>query len=137
MKLIKHMSAAALALGLLIPAAFAHHSTNGIYNEETEIEITGTVKSWRFINPHPSLILSVVNAAGVSEDWDVSYGGSAVTHLVRRGYTADTFKEGETITVKGHPALLETARGILMEGGLATVPRRADGSPVVAAPAGR
>ncbi|MDT8405529.1 DUF6152 family protein [Sulfuriflexus sp.] len=136
MKLIKLFGTAALALGLLVQSAFAHHSTNGIYNEEIDIEITGRVKAWRFINPHPSLTLEVTNSAGVVEEWDVSYGGSAVTHLVRRGYSADTFKVGETITLSGHPALLETAHGILMEGQGRT-PVRADGTPVVPAQGSR
>jgi hypothetical protein len=127
MKLIKLLAAAGLGLALLVQAAFAHHSTNGIYDEEREVELTGKVKSWRFINPHPSLILEVTNEAGVVEEWDVSYGGSAVAHLVRRGYTAETFKPGDMITVKGYPALLESARGLLME---RNNPTRADGSPL-------
>jgi hypothetical protein len=131
MNLIKLLSATALGLGLLMPAAFAHHSTNGIYDEAKEVEITGTVKAWRFINPHPSLVLSVTNADGVVEDWDVSYGGSAVAHLSRRGYTADTFKPGDAISVKGHPALLQSARGLLME---RNDPTRPDGTPVISRP---
>ncbi|MEY4641752.1 MAG: hypothetical protein RLZZ227_1746 [Pseudomonadota bacterium] len=121
------------AAGFSLVAAFAygHHSTNGIYNEETEVELTGTVKEWRFINPHPTLKLMVKDASGVEAEWDVSYGGSAVTHLVRRGYTADTFKPGDEIVVKGFPALLEGAHGLLMEG---NNPTKADGTPIIAAP---
>lgn len=128
MKAVKTLCAS-LALSVVAAAAFAHHSTNGIYDEERELELTGKVISWKFINPHPTLKLEVVNADGVAEEWDLSYGGSAVTHLVRRGYTADTFKPGDMIKAKGHPALLEGAHGLLMEG--TGDPVRADGTPII------
>lgn len=117
-----------LGLSLAAVLAFGHHSTNGIYDEAREVELTGTVKAWRFINPHPSLTLEVTAVDGTVAEWDVSYGGSAVTHLVRRGYTAATFKPGDAITVKGHPALLEGAHGLLME---RNNPTRADGTPLL------
>jgi hypothetical protein len=132
MKYVKTLCAT-LALSVTAAAAFAHHSTNGIYDEEREVELTGKVISWKFINPHPTLKLEVVNADGKAEEWDLSYGGSAVTHLVRRGYTADSFKAGDMIKAKGHPALLEGARGLLMEG--TGDPTREDGTPIVTRPA--
>lgn len=114
------LTALTLSLGSV---AWAHHSTNGVYNEEVEVELVGTVKSWRFINPHPTLSLDV---DGV--EWDVSYGGSAVAHMVRRGYSAETFKPGDRIKVKGFAAKLEGAHGLLVRGN----PTREDGTPIVA-----
>jgi hypothetical protein len=128
MKLVKSLCAT-LALSLAATGAFAHHSTNGIYDETKEVELTGKVISWKFINPHPTLKLAVKDASGQEVEWDVSYGGSAVTHLVRRGYTADTFKPGDVIKVKGFAALLEGAHGLLME---RNNPTHEDGSPIVA-----
>ncbi len=118
-----------VAFSVAAAAAFGHHSTNGIYDEEREVELTGKVISWKFINPHPTLKLEVTGADGVAVEWDLSYGGSAVTHLVRRGYTADSFKPGDMITAVGHPALLEGSHGLLMEG--TGDPTRADGTAIV------
>jgi hypothetical protein len=67
----------------------------------------------------------------VVRDWDVSYGGSAVIHLSRHGYTKDTFKPSDVINVIGHPALKQGVYGLLMEGG-GNIPTREDGSKVVA-----
>ena len=106
----------------------AHHSTRGIYQDEP-IELTGSVKEWRLINPHPYLRLEVEDENGVVHEWDVSYGGAAAVHLRRRGYTNETFKVGETITFHGHPARAEGVYGLLVEGG--DEPTRADGTPVV------
>jgi hypothetical protein len=114
------------ALTLVAATAWAHHSTAGIYQQDVEVELKGKVKEWRFINPHPSLKLEVVDAKGVVHEWDVSYGGSAVVHLKRRGYTASTFKPGDIVIVKGHPTVLKEAYGLLMETGN---PTHEDGTP--------
>jgi ribosomal protein L3 len=116
-----------LSLGSFV--ALAHHSTNGIYNEDKEVELTGTVKSWRFINPHPTLSVEVQGASG-PETWDMSYGGSAVAHLVRRGYAADTFKPGDRIKVRGFVSKGEGTHGMLVRGN----PVREDGSAILPAP---
>jgi hypothetical protein len=109
-------------------AAFAHHSTNGLYNEDEVVELIGTVKEWRFINPHPSLTIEVEGPDGQIEDWDISYGGPAVTHLKGMGYTAETFKPGDIIVVHGYAARVKTAHGLLIVGH----PTHEDGSPIVA-----
>jgi hypothetical protein len=122
-------SAIALMIGgltLVATTVGAHHSTAGIYDEKAEIELKGKVKEWSFINPHPRLKIEVVDAKGVAVEWDVSYGGSAVAHLKKRGYTAQTFKPGDIVIVKGHPTLLKDAHGLLMEMGN---PTHEDGKP--------
>jgi hypothetical protein len=113
------------AMTLFAVAAGAHHSTAVIYDQAAEVELKGKVKEWRFINPHPSLKLEVVDAKGVVQEWDISYGGSAVAHLKKRGYSAATFKPGDVVIVKGHPTLLKDAHGLLME---MADPKRADGT---------
>jgi len=106
--------------------AIAHHSTNGIYNEDTVVEMTGTVREWRFVNPHPSLLIEVTMPDGEVQVWDVSYGGRAVTHMTQQGYTAETFQPGDVIVVSGYAAKVQTAHGLLIRGN----PRREDGSPI-------
>jgi hypothetical protein len=114
----------------LASQVYAHHSTKGVYHEDVELHLTGTVKEWVFINPHPFMTLTVTGEDGVAHDWDVSYGGAAVIHLSRMGYTKDTFKPGDVINVIGHPAIKEGVYGLLMEGG-GNIPTREDGSKVV------
>jgi hypothetical protein len=114
------------ALALAAASAVAHHSTAGIYQQDVELQLKGKVKEWRFINPHPTLKLEVVDDKGVAHEWDVSYGGSAVAHLKRRGYTVTTFKPGDVIIVKGHPTILKDTYGLLIEG---SDPTREDGTP--------
>lgn len=119
--------AAFVAASLAFSAVTAHHSTSGIYNEDEVVEITGKVKEWRFVNPHPSLIVEVEGTDGQVQEWDVSYGGPAVTHLKRQGYTDDTFMPGDVIVVRGYAAKVQTAHGLLIVGH----PTTQDGSPIV------
>lgn len=117
------------ACGILLAAGLqAHHSTRGIYLDGQNVELTGKVVEWRFINPHPFLIIEAEDDNGELQQWDVSYGGAAVIHLRRQGYAADTFQPGETIVVQGKPARTEGVYGLLIEG---IHPTRADGSQVV------
>jgi len=115
---------------VLAPPIMGHHSTRGIYHEDATVELTGTVKEWAFVNPHPYLTIRVEDKNGVAREWDASFGGAAVVHLQRQGYTAQTFTPGEIITVHGNPARKEGVYGILMEGG-GNIPTREDGTPVV------
>jgi hypothetical protein len=48
MKFVKTLCVT-LALSVAATPAFAHHSTNGIYDETKEVELTGRVISWKFI----------------------------------------------------------------------------------------
>jgi hypothetical protein len=117
MKGLAVAAAAVLSLGVVAPVVSGHHSTNAMYDEARTVEVTGTVVAWRFVNPHPSLIVEVTTD-GKTEKWDLSFGGSAVSHLRRQGYTPETFKVGEVIIARGQPALSQTTRGLLIRGGI-------------------
>lgn len=129
MKSIKSLFLLFITISFMSTLVYAHHSTRGIYQDDTVVEITGTVLQWRFINPHPYLTIAVKDKDGEVHEWDVSYGGSAVVHLKRQGYSLETFKPGDVIVVKGNPARAEGVYGILIE---REHPTREDGSKIVA-----
>lgn len=128
MRIIRTFMSILLLGCLTVTAVQAHHSTKGIYKDDQEVKLTGTVKQWKFINPHPYLTIEVKDENGDVHEWDVSYGGAAVVHLKRQGYTDSTFKPGDVIIVTGHPAKAEGVYGVLIEGKHPTWP---DGSQVV------
>ena len=92
-----------IVLGAVVTAA-AHHGQAGLFDDTRIVELKGTVKQWSFINPHPILVLDAADEKGVRKEWDVYFGPAAVPSLRRQGFSGDTFKVGETVTVKGHPA---------------------------------
>ena len=84
--------------------AVAHHASAGLFDGTRTIEVTGTVKEWRFVNPHPVLVLDVTDQSGARGEWDVYFGPAAVSFLRGRGYHVDSFRTGDALVVTGHPA---------------------------------
>jgi Family of unknown function (DUF6152) len=119
---------AALLLTGTVPAA-AHHGQVGLFDESKVVELKGTVKKWSLVNPHPILLLEVMDESGTKVDWDVYFGPSAAGPLRRQGYTPVTFRVGETVIVKGHPSTGAGVRGVDVWGKGVSVARE-DGKPV-------
>lgn len=111
----------------LSPSASAHHGAAGLFDLGRTVELTGSVKKWSFVNPHPILVLEVTDENGAKTDWDIYFGPSAASRLRTRGYAPNTFTFGETLSVMGHPATAEGVRGIDVFGQDASV-TRADGT---------
>jgi hypothetical protein len=92
------LAAAAVALA---PAVLAHHS-NSFYQVDQIITLSGTVKEWRWMNPHTWLYMTVVGEDGKAQEWAVE--GRAPGVLGRAGWDAASLKPGETVTVHASPA---------------------------------
>ena len=92
----------ALAALLGSSAVSAHHSFAVIFDDTKTIEVTGSVTEFRFSNPHAIISLEVKNKAGMVEEWKAET--NAVTLLKRRGWTKDSLKPGEVVTVDGWPS---------------------------------
>ena len=80
--------------------ADAHHSA-AAFNTQQQTKITGTVVEYRFANPHVYITLSVKNDDGSSRRVDVEAGAASV--LVGLGFTKNSVKAGEVVTVTGNP----------------------------------
>lgn len=83
----------------------AHHSLAGVYDMKNEKEISGTVASIKFSNPHGSLTVAVKNADGTSTDWVMTLGSA--TALAQRGIGKtgpNALHEGDQVKVKFLPA---------------------------------
>jgi hypothetical protein len=91
---------------------FAHHGTS-LYDMNTEISLTGTVKEWTFENPHSWLWLNATRSGGSTEEWSIE--SAPPTYLARQGWSRSTLKAGEKITILISPLKREPKRGILLE----------------------
>ncbi|HLH96653.1 MAG TPA: DUF6152 family protein [Xanthobacteraceae bacterium] len=80
--------------------ASAHHSF-AMFDMEHPIEISGTVKEFKFVSPHTLLIVEVKGQDGTIKDWTLEGGAPGI--LVRDGMTAKSLKPGDEITVKINP----------------------------------
>lgn len=80
---------------------FAHHSDAGVYSD-SPITLDAVVVELRLINPHTLLFIDVVGVTGEIVRWQIETG--SVAQLARRGWSKDTLKPGDRITVTGLPA---------------------------------
>ncbi len=81
--------------------AFAHHG-GAAYDSNHPMTLTGTVKAFQFIQPHPLITLEVKDSQGKTVEWSVEM--TAPNHLVRYGWNGKRLKPGDEITVTGLPS---------------------------------
>ncbi len=91
-----------LAAGLLAVSAHAHHSNDYHFDRNVGVTVSGTVKMFRFINPHARLLVDVAGEDGSVVTWDCEMAGS--NGLMRRGWTRDVFRPGDEIVIRGFAA---------------------------------
>jgi hypothetical protein len=79
---------------------YAHHGFAGRYDEDNPATVSGTVLELQFENPHSFIIFEAKDASGKTERWSAELGGASNMHRVD-GWTKDTLKPGDKITVTG------------------------------------
>ena len=79
-------------------AVNAHHSSIFNYSEET-ITLEGTVTEVKWVNPHGSLVLEVVNEDGTTDEWLVEF--LARIALERQGFDFDSLQNGVVVKLTG------------------------------------
>jgi len=94
------LAAAAVVLAAAVPAV-AHHS-NSAYQVDKIVTLEGTVKEWKWMNPHTWLILEVDGADGKKQEWAVE--GRPPGILGRAGWSSTILQPGERVTVHASPA---------------------------------
>jgi len=82
-------------------AVLAHHSFANIYDSAQTLELTGTVREFLFIHPHPFLVVEVKNEAGKRQAWRAEMDNRF--ELEEIGVTVDTFRPGDLVTISGSP----------------------------------
>jgi Family of unknown function (DUF6152) len=99
-----------LAAGIVLVAApplAAHHSA-AMFDDTKVVELSGTVKTLQWTNPHVWLQV-VVEDQGRATEW--SFEGGSPNSLSRQGWRSTTFKPGDVVTVRLRPMKDGTAAG--------------------------
>ena len=95
-------------LVLSAKGATAHHSFSAVYDDTRTIDVTGVVTQFRFVNPHAMMYMDVTDDAGKVVKWAVEFAGRL--NLSEVGWTADSIKSGERVTVTGNPTHAPSSR---------------------------
>jgi hypothetical protein len=81
-------------------SAVAHHSF-AMFDRDKQLTLEGTVREFQWTNPHIFIQLKVKNAQGTEEEWSIE--GASPNMLFRRGWTHESFKPGDKLTVVVNP----------------------------------
>jgi hypothetical protein len=106
----KHLAslvAAVLAAAALAPAV-AHHSFAAVYDGSKMVTLEGTVKEFKFVNPHALVTIDVADDKGAVQLWTVEFGGRL--NLTNLGWTETTIRPGERVKISGNPERTGGAR---------------------------
>jgi hypothetical protein len=95
------LTAAAAFLLASLPV-FAHHSFAAEFDVKQPVTLKGTVTKVEWTNPHVWIYMDVANESGAVEHWQCENG--APNALARMGWTRNSLKVGDQITVEGFRA---------------------------------
>ena len=85
---------------LLAAPALAHHS-HAMFDYNSDVELSGTVKEFLWTNPHSWLHLTVENDGGAPVDYAIEMGAPA--GLVHQGWEPSSVQPGDMVTISIHP----------------------------------
>lgn len=95
------------ALGAVLATTFvlsataqAHHSA-AMFDTTKVVTITGAIKDIKWANPHVHLEVVAAGAGGAQTVWSVECSPPSI--LVRRGWSVNSLKAGDTVTMKVNP----------------------------------
>jgi hypothetical protein len=92
----------AAALLMVSASVFAHHGTGVAYQPDKSITLQGVVTDWIWSNPHCGLLFDVTDEQGNVVHWGAELGNPHL--LSRAGFSKEIVKQGDKITVVGHPS---------------------------------
>jgi hypothetical protein len=107
--------------GLLLSAVpmLAHHSFAAEFDSSQPIAMTGVVTKVEWMNPHTHFYIDVKDESGKVVNWDLETGSPNA--LSRRGWTRNSLKVGDTVTVEAFRAKdgssLASARNVKLSDG--------------------
>ena len=120
------MKLAALAAGAVLMltsgSVIAHHSFSAEFDADNPINFKGVVTKIEWMNPHAYFFVDVTEPGGKVVNWGLELGSP--NGLMRAGWTRNTLKVGDVVTVDGSRAKDGTHTGNVRAVTLASTGRR-------------
>src|SRR4051794_12392878 len=92
--MLKRLIPALAILGAAVLPALAHHAPV-MFDLDKEVTLSGTVKSFRYANPHSSIKVMVPREGGPAVEWNIETVSPLV--LDRAGIDPDALQPGDEV----------------------------------------
>jgi hypothetical protein len=103
--------ALSLALAIVLPPAFAHHSA-AMFDAKKDVVLKGAIKEFQWTNPHAWIQIVVSDESGRATEWSIECGSPNT--MSRGGWKPSTLKPGDQVTIVTHPMKDGTSAGSLV-----------------------
>jgi hypothetical protein len=105
------VAACAVVVGFILAtgSAIAHHSFAAEFDANQPFNLKGTVTKIEWMNPHTYFYLDVTEPNGQVANWGMEMGSP--NGLMRQGWTRNTLKVGDVVSVEGSRAKDKTYIG--------------------------
>jgi primosomal replication protein N len=91
-----------VALVATVVPMLAHHSFAAEYDQNKTLTLKGTIAKVEWLNPHIWFYVDVKDDNGKVSQWQCE--GGAPNSLTRNGWTKNSLKQGDSVTVDGYLA---------------------------------
>jgi hypothetical protein len=98
-----------IAFFMLSGSLLAHHGTAASYDSKKAVTITGTLTKFSWTNPHCYIALDVKGDNGQVVHWAGEMNSPGI--LQTAGWTKNTLKAGDEVTLTLHPSKAGTPVG--------------------------
>jgi hypothetical protein len=88
-------------MGIFACAGSSAHHSNSAYDRNKQLVVSGTVKQFRWANPHVWLYVMVPNGKQGTDLWSLE--GGSISVLSRNGWRSDSIKAGDHVRVVAQP----------------------------------
>lgn len=102
----------ALSFLLLCSLAVQAHHSGAPFDSSKRVEVTGTVETWQWQNPHAWLRMQVDDGSGQLTEWNIE--ATSPNLLMRQGWRRSSLQAGDTVTVLIYPMRDGTPGGSLL-----------------------
>jgi hypothetical protein len=84
----------------VVGSVYGHHAAAGVDRSKT-VTVEGTIKTFKWQNPHSYMEVEVPNGRGGAELWSLEMTSPAF--LVRAGWKSTTVKSGDKVKATANP----------------------------------